>query len=461
MKSLQALSCGILLCATPSAFADETRLTFSGTFQNLALFKTDSDFDSSKAAYEPDGQTAGILGTFLSPKFSYAPSERLSLVYEVEIGTNFWSRNRVDTVGDEVRDFFLFKHRQVYSEGYLTDRSTLRVGYQYLHDPTGLFLHHWVGGARLQVAGDENPHGILLAQFPDQTYEGFDINRNNFVNDVFLLGLTGSLQGRESRTMNGGLFTVYDGQTIGRHKWLVAPAISLNHGDGETEHGIDLLAQFGRTNHGAMGDRNEVHLAGAIQPYLASGLGRARLYQGPTGVSSGGAAEAAGSGDRDGWLVSALLLSPDDPYDRNGRNYAFHYSGRARGRSLLLTENELRDFGDNLDERIGERSGPFTIVRGGMALIEGSYFLRLSDAMTLSAVLAGAGVLQEANALGKSLIGLEGDVGLSYSFSESFVLEIQNALLVPGGAAGAFVNAIDAGSSRPVYMLEVSLAAFF
>ncbi|MBI2061386.1 MAG: hypothetical protein HYT87_16735 [Nitrospirae bacterium] len=456
---LRAAAVAAIFAGAPfSAAAEGKTVEFGGSLQNLAVIKSDSDFDGSKALYQPDGQSVGYFATFLDPGVEVGIGDSLRVRYDGELGLNLWSRNRVEFLPKEAaNDVLFFKHRQAYSQARVSEKSHLRAGYQYFSDPTRLFMSYYVGAARLGTSTESYSGEALVGQLPDQTSEGIDLTRNNFNHDVFLFAASAS-KGGEALNVNPALIALYDGQRVGRPTWLLTETTNIGCVMEGREMGVDLAAQVGGTRGGSFTGETETHLAGAVQAYMAAGRGRQGRSRGtlPTEIQR----QPASAGES-GWMVGALLLSPDDGDDRNGRNTAFHYSGKSRSQTLLLTENELRDVGDNLDEGMGEKAGLFTIVRSGLAVAEGSVYYGWMENWELSTTLAAASVLQPRNALGEVFVGVEADAGIRHDFSRSFSLDVVGSILIPGGAAGAFFNRIDPEAARPVFAAQSSLRAAF
>lgn len=449
-----------LLIETSYSFAEShIKFSLNGYLQNIGLFKTDRDFDPTEPYYNPDGQTVGFLATFFDPKITVQFSEKVKMYYEIEIGTNVWSRNRIEWNHGEVKDFFNLKHRQIYVEANSERLRVLRIGYQYFSDPTGLFINHWLGGLYLEIDTGKLPLQIFGGQLPDTTYEGWDFEENNFTNDIFLLFI-GTEQNIQNISLKYGIVGFYDGEVIRKHKWLLSPQIHIAYGKEGLEIGGDLALQFGRSNHTSINNGNEYLLAGAVQFYIARGLGISgwgKLVDGRIvpGRESKGLF-------KNGWYAGILILSPDDKYDHNGINYAFQYSGRPLSRTLMLTEDEFRDLGLNLDEKIGETTSKyFTLIRSGILILEGSYYRELSDKLLLS-VIGGAGVtLQGKNSLGRYFLAGEADFHIQYSILNNLFLDVINSFLVPGKAGSAFINEINKSRTYPIYQIEISLNLVF
>ncbi len=155
--------------------------------------------------------------------------------------------------------------------------------------------------------------------------------------------------------------------------------------------------------------------------------------------------------------ANLLVLSPDDAHEGNRWQHAFLYSGKSRSATLLLTEDEVRDWYDNLDERFSTYQGGLFQNRAG--LLVGDLKLSLAPLPWLrpSLVLGAAAALKSANALGESFVGVEADLIVELRANEHLSAQLVVAGLLPGGAAAALVNRIDRAATAPMIMGEASL----
>ena len=203
------------------------------------------------------------------------------------------------------------------------------------------------------------------------------------------------------------------------------------------EVGWDVAFQYGEVQQGTFPHPIERTLAWATQGY------------------------ATGEGSPFEWEINLLALSGDDRYDHNGDNYAFLYSGKSLSATLMLSEDEYRDWGNNLDEMIGEYDSGLFRMRTGLFLIDGKISLGLSPNTSVSLIAGGAVALEKENSLNHNFLGAEADIELNYTPSPQVRINMINGMLVPGQAAAAFVNEIDPEASRPVFRGEASLTILF
>jgi hypothetical protein len=400
--------------------------------QSLLFYRNDSDFDRTQPVYAPHGQSVGALATIFAPSLKLNV-ENLSVFYSVEVGLNLWSKNNPDQFDPTTDDAFFLKHRELYAQGtQLGGFFSFKVGYQHIADPSGLMLNHWTGAARIWFGDRPDSLVLSVGQVPDTTYEGFILHENNFVHDTFFVqGQHRFRIAKDKAGLTAGVLVLADNHVIGRKLTLATPMLGMDLRLGPHEILANLLLQIGRSDFAATADAT--HLASAFEIH---GAFRWRYLEAD---------------------INAFFLSGDDRHIGNNRNGSFLYSGKNRSATLLLTEDELRDRGDNFDERMGKKDGGFFELRSGLAVAD----LKLTGIIgqyLRPAIIAGLGfVTQPDNALGKTFAGfeLDADVGIIYKDILSF--HLVGGMLVPGEAAGALVNNIDPHKSDNVYQLLTTL----
>ena len=434
----------VLAIARPAA-ADvasvlDRYLDLEATMQTVLLWKTDSDFDGTEPEYDEHGQSIGLIGTFFKPGLTLHATDQFTLYYELELGLNLWSQHdpAQDNAGQS--DAFLIRHRELWAAGSFRDPDIdFKVGYQYLRDPTGLLIGHWIGAVDLGLTFGDTRLSVVAGQVPDQTYEGIEISRNNFVHDVFAGGLRADHQSSDSTAkyrLSAGFYALYDGSDVRQERKVFGPAARFEVELERLLLGVDAMFQFGGLQRHGLGDQDAQHLAWAAQLEAVLDLDPLTLE------------------------AHLLALSPDDEFDHNNTNHAFLYSGKSRSRTIILTEDEIRDMGGNLDERLGERLGSFTLLRGGLIVADVCAALDLE--LFQPAVIVGAGFMtQPENSMGESFVGLETALDLGLRYEELLEFHFVAAVMVPGGAAGPGVNAIDADKTDVVTQVEASLSLHF
>jgi hypothetical protein len=415
-----------------SSFA---RIELGADLQNLFKFRNDVDFDRTRPFYDPFGQTVGAFATVFRPRAVLHILERLRIVYELEIGLNFWNRNNPDEQAALAPDVFVMKHREIYGEGELVQRKlTFRAGYSYFRDPTGLFLAHWIGNAQLWwTPRRELRAGLFVGQVPDQVYDGISNTENNFKRDIWVFG--GMFEAQLGRWLqaSGAVSALVDTHLVGQARKLACPSVHLQGGGGRWSGYLDAALQAGTMEGQALSGGDETHVAWALQ---AGGRWHSRRFD---------------------FGANLLMLSPDDRYDGNGRSYAFLYSGKSRSATLLLTEDEIRDWYDNLDERMSMFKGGFFQNRAGLMVADARATWYAHRYFNPSLVLGVSSVLDKHNALESSFVGVESDLVLEFRASSHLMAHLVGSLLVPGAAGAALINRINRSSTDAQYQIEASL----
>ena len=402
---------------------------------NLFLFRSDFDFDRTAPRYNASGQTVGAFATVLTPRLTWHLAENLRVTYEVEIGLNYWSRNNPDTESALSPDVFVMKHREMFAEGeFVRGRLDFKVGYQRFRDATGLFLNHWIGAAQVGYRwADDDRVGLFVGEVPDQTYEGILVRDNNFKRDILVFGGRLDLGLGPGWGLAADLSALYDSHVVGRTRWVVAPSARLSFESGPWNASLDAALQAGRFQHATLRGEDATVLAWAAQGHV--------------GFS------------RHPWSVelSLLALSPDDGYDGNSRQGAFLYSAKPLSKTRILTEDEVRDWYDNLDERLSTFEGGFFLNRAGLFLADLSVGREVTSFLQPNLIVGAAMALEPRNALGNRFVGVEALCDLTFFWREVLFAHVSAGVLVPGRAAAAVVNQIDRAATDPIWMTEVSL----
>ena len=415
-------------------------LKFYGRMQNLVLWRNDSDFDRTAPYYDAHGQDIGVLGTFIAPTLEVTPVRNLRIIWETEVGLNLWSLNDADEYDTGSDRAFRMAIRQLYMEGRFWGGGLgFRAGYEQLFDPSGMYLGHWLGAVGLSTAGRWGRIGLTAAQLPDQTHEGIAYDANNFSSDTFTYGLRGDFPVGALHIV-ASVWGLHDRQVVGQPLDLMTATLRL---DGRWDHlgfAVDAALQYGVTEGRAAGG-DETTLAWALQ-------GTFDLRQ-PL------------LGDRLALLLhlNHMTLSGDDDHDGNDVNGAFFYSGKSRSRTMILTEDDLRDRGGNLEERLAERrhgdAGKFYVVRPGLTVTDLSIGVDALGFFRPMATVAGAWVLNPENALGGSFVGLETDLHLEFYYGEYLSFDLVGTYLLPGEAAAALVNTTgDREAVDPIFQIQ-------
>lgn len=458
MRTIRFIACMLLAVAAALpqiARADEAGrgfgvgndyFKFRGRMQSLFLWRNDRDFDRTPPFYNAQDQDVGVLGTFLAPYVEITPVKELRIVAELELGLNLWSMQDPDVydAGDE--HWFRLAIRQLYTEGrFFEGRLGFRAGYEQLFDPTGMYLGHWLGAANLTSAWKWGKVTLTVAQVPDQTFEGVAFDANNFNTDTIVYGLRFDLP-FDRLGLALSAWGTHDTQVIRQTMDLMTLTARFS-GDWDTlKFGIDAGLQYGVTQGRASG-HDETTIAWSAQGSLDwhQPLGKDLAFR---------------------LQFNQLALSGDDDHDGNDFNGAWFYSGKSRSRTMILTEDELRDRGGNIDERLAERRhgdrGKFWLVRPGLSVTDLSLGLDVADFFKPLLTLGTAFTLNPDNALGSRFVGFETDLHLEFVYRKYLSFDLVGSYLLPGKAAAAFVNRTgDRGATDGIWQIEASLIAWF
>lgn len=430
---------------TPDAFAK--RIGFEGTWQNLLHYRNRYDFSDQKLKYGANGKEVGFIGTFFRPRLTFELLPNLRAVWEVEIGLNVWSRNDPAQYSAAQSNAFLFANRELFLEGHFNnDLWGFKVGYQKFYDPSGLFLGHWVGAGTLIVNPKAVKISVSAGQLPDQTYEGVTLERNNFNHDATFYGLRFDVPWQDKLMFSASAYGLHDTRVV---RQTLDLATITAHLDGTYKWageancfkaGADFDFQGGSWKNRAENDSQSL-AAWALQAFATLNLHDFGLE------------------------YNLLVMSADDDHLTNKRNGAFLYSGKSRSRTLILTEDELRDRGGNLDEAIGtdvNKNGSFFSENAGLMVTDLTLSYQVAEFFTPSLILGVGTVLNSSNAAGNTLVGVEGDLDLLFTYRKVLDFHLTGGILVPGKAASIRLN--NGGYSAQTknqYMFETSVAAHF
>lgn len=424
-SSMVAAALVFLYCAPALADRDKpvlqsswARVELRAELQSLFHFRSDADFDRRQREYDESGQTVGAFATLFTPSVTMHIMDRLRIYYELELGLNFWSKHNPDQQDALSADVFVLKHREIYGAGELWDEQLgFRVGYAHFWEPTGLFINHWFGLAEVHLTLSEQVRvGLFAGQLPDQTYEGIALTDNNFTHDIWVFGARSEVQWSERIKLNAAVTGLYDASVVDRTRWVMVPSARLELTWERLRVSLDAALQAGQVLGMARDGGDETHLAWAAQANAQLRLGRLEL------------------------AFNALALSPDDAHQGNGNSHGFLYSGKSRSATLMLTEDETRDWYDNLDERMSGARGGLFHNRAGLFISDLKATWNLHEIYRPSLVVGAATVLKPQNALDGVLVAVEADIVLEFHFSDFLVGHLVGGMLIPGDAGGALIN---------------------
>lgn len=408
--------------------------TLNLNLDNFFYYKNDSDFDKSKKLYQPQGDSEGLLATYLNSQFTLNITSDVYIFYEAELGSNIWSKNNPDIIDPVSDDIFVLKHRQLYGSAEFFENSTrIRSGYMRIIDPTGLFINHWIGAFQLGLDISSTKNYLLIAQLPDSNYEGLTANTNNFANDRWLFGISSSfgIMGKDTITL--GWYSYYDDSVINRSNLIHSPLLSYMFFYDSLKLIFDAMLQFGVMQNAAIGGKDVEELSFGLNLNISEKLGNFSL------------------------TLNGLYLSSDDKYINNKYNGGFYYSGKNRSQTIILSEDEFRDQYNNIDEKLSVSDGPFYIMRAGLMLVDLKVDYTELGILKPSFVLGTAFVANPDNANNNSFVGFETDFILGIDISRGWGINGVFGMLLPGKAASSYLNTYDINQTEPQYLGEIHI----
>ena len=439
---------GLLLSVPPARAENEapaeeapkerTEFQLSGVLMNSAHLRNDTDFDRSLRVDDRDGQSDGQVATYFLPRLRVKAPGGVVAAYELELGWNSWSRNNAGNPNQffpSRQEGLQLRHRAIWG-GYTQGAWALRVGYQRLRDPSGLFLDQRAGLAQLRWQEGDRRLKVELGQLAESSYEGVSVRDNNFTTDSVIGGLSfrqGLSGGARLELSTHGL---RDGRSIGRPLQLFSTTAGVSLKKKGLRGGAHLVLQRGVWENAGLGGVDEEIQTWALQLGLS---GRTQRLL---------------------WSINSLTLSGDNSEDGDGLWGAFLGSGRNRSRSVFLTEDERRDRYDNLDERVGSFWGPFSYNRAGLTVNEMSIGYH-SERYIPRFVIAYGAALNPDNALGHRDLGVELSLLQRFPLSKHAALSLDGLIFLPGKAAAAFLNDIDRSATETLYGLSAGFVVDF
>lgn len=409
---------------------------------NYFIFKNDQDFDRSKPVYSNNGQTVGFVSTVFEPAIDWRPVDFIVFRYALEIGDNIWSRNDVDQRDPTAADVPIVKHKEFWTRVYMPcKRWGFQAGYQYFYDPTHLFIDRYMGSASFFATMDDNWIVLSAGQIPDSVYEGVnavdsrsEYNENNFENDDYLFSLSSTFRIGDKIDLGTGLFYRWDKSEIHRPDSTLAYTLHFDwaqQGSIKTNVGFDLVGMWGRHLRAGLDNRDVQRLGGAAQTWLSVS---------PDPVSLR-------------WNLLWLSADDGDRYDQWDTSFA--YSGWSKSRTLILSENWIRDQYDNLDERAADQGA-------GLFLADQDLRVNLSESVALM-LIAGYGMVTDNTHTGKeNTLGTETDAGIEVGmYRDHVTFTLIGGALFPGKAGSMLQNEIDLEKTDPMFHLQGSMDVKF
>jgi hypothetical protein len=397
-------------------------------FKNFFLIQNDRDFDRTEALYDENGQSVGYFSTTLTPKMMWMPIPQVTVVYEVQFGENLWSRNDAAQRDPSAPNVPIVQHKQMWGQ-VESGAMYVKAGYWLKSDPTSLFFHREIGAATLGFKPGGAVHWVeaFVGQVPDGVHEGTtavptgsEFEQNNFENDTFVYGLGAPVEAGKLLLIPAVL-GLTDKSVIDRELNLVVPTIAIREHYTPMNLALELVGEFG-THQGAGIDNRDVDRF-AFAAQIHEDLRTTHWA----------------------WATNLLWLSADDGDKNDLLDTSFAYSGFSKSATLLLSENELQDQYDNLDERIAAQGA-------GMFLADTRVAFVPFEALQLFGIAGYGSVLESKNLDDDPMVGLELDGGLQVDFYRGVAqFTVVGGALLPGASGAVVKNEIDLTATDPIY----------
>jgi len=404
----------------------------SGTFLTFFLYQNDGDFDSTPPLFDEYGQSIGYFDVRVYPRLTWRPTRAVTFQYYAEIGGALWSQQSDDEYPDLVDSRPVYIQKELWAEILLPRESFgFRVGFQYIHDPTLLFLEKYVGAFTGFYREEQTQVRLIALQVPDTVYEGIEFDQNNFQNDDFVFAADAELCPTEQLRVRPGLYFEWDQTDVARPRYLWNPCLNVSYDFGSAGMlELDAALQTGFQEHGSLNNRTLDLIAGAVQLHGRTRLGAAALE------------------------ANLLAFSPDDGDPYNGVDSEFRYSGFSRSRTLLLSQNWILDQYNNLDEKAAEAGA-------GMFLADVFAHLPVVPSLEVFGVVGYGMALEPRYVNGGRTVGTELDGGILWQPYPNTQVIAVGGTVMPGGAGAALLNEINLAALDPIYYFQAALAVSF
>ncbi len=263
-----------LACNALCAEQVSKNLILDLNLDNFFYYKNDTDFDNSKRLYQPEGDSEGLLATYLNSQLTLNITNDVFIFYEFELGSNIWSKNNPDIIDPVSNDIFVLKYRQIYgSAEFFENRLRIRSGYIRIIDPTTLFINHWIGAFQLGFDVSNTKNYLIISQMPDVNYEGLTSSTNNFANDRWLFALMSSFGLMGNDTLSIAWYSLYDDTQIRRSNLIHSPMLSYLFYRERLKLMFDAILQFGVLQNASINGEDVRELSYGLNLNISQGLG--------------------------------------------------------------------------------------------------------------------------------------------------------------------------------------------
>jgi len=372
----------------------------------------------------------GYVTSVLQPGITWTPIEQISLRYSARIGDAVWSRNDAEQRDPAAENNILFQTREMWGRVDLTSSLALRAGYNWVGDPTTLFISRYMGVAEMIYSPRPGTaFSLYVAQFPDSIYEttaptspAGELEYNNFENDRILFGMDGAMLAGDHWFLTPGIFALWDKTEIDRPVTIVNPAMLIAARYQHWTLDIHLALQLGEARRAGPNNHDVDLAAGAAE----IGVG---AFAGPFSFKTTLLAFTADDGD------------PNDQFDTS-----FAYSGKPGAETLMLTRNWLYDQYDSLDLRAAAQGAGFFLAD------EEIRYRPVAEVLDIFGIVGYGRVLDTTNLGDDPTVGVEGDLGIQwYLYDRRVTFTLLGGGLWPGGAGARLKNEIDLDARDPIF----------
>lgn len=434
----EALSVPLKPPVLKGTLAEDVKVNLNLELLNLFLLRNDADFDRTDAYYDKYGQSEGVLASFLAPRLTIEKGDFLTFFYASEIGTDLWSATSADESLDSSERSISLKQREIWGRVQLGD-FFVKAGFQRFADTSGLFINHWIGAARFGYGCEQGTHiTASVGQLPDQTFEGWEFgsaHMGSFKDDVTLVALDGRVRLNDNLNLDAGLYYMRDGSVIDHTRQVGTATATFSANYRTWLASASVAAQFGAQENAAADGTDTGLLAFAASANGTVNLGQFQLK------------------------ANLVALSPDDDSQGNDST-GFLWSGKRPGQAVLLNENQTRDIGDNIDERLGVFDGLFYDMQTGIAGGDLGLYMQTLRWLKLGVVTSGLMTLNQDNSMGSRFVGWENELVAGMTALDGlFETTLTGGVLLPGEAGAAFSNELpDRTATDPLYFVYLTLA---
>lgn len=388
-------------------------LDFDFELRNYVSWRNDTDFSRAEPAYNPDGQSQGFVLTCPYLYLGWEITDNVQLYYAMELPYYIWGRNYVGPIEDVSQYLPAIVHKELWGEvSFMNGIIGTKAGLQHFYDPTKLILEDWTGVATVFTSFSGIRINLSAGLLTDENYEGIILGKNNFMHDNVIFMLDAKIPTLGIVELTPALVVNLDRSINYNAKYFYYLSI---HADFHLDEGMllyaDAVFQTGKWDNGAPDNTNIYSIGWAAQVGGELEFGSLGLY------------------------FNLLGISADDNQKGNKWDYSFNYSGRSRSRTLYLSENELIDRFDNIDEVVAESKAGLFLVDITLDYKVSEWFIPF---FTGSAALS----LQKEFTYDDNFIASELDLGMHFVYEKYFLLTLIGGVLIPHTAGSSLLNSV-------------------